>query len=176
MKMTMLLRGAVLSGLLMTLSAAPSWSSPLLVTSNVGFCPADHVDCFSTLVPQKFYTGTECMPNGASITTFGATGYINYTGFWGLGCNFEWLGRTLIGECAHASPGTPLVFTFTCPVSQVGGFMNYTVPSSLYGCTFLTALNSACVVIANIDLSTTAPICTRGAVNGGAFRGFTDTT
>lgn len=159
------------------LSAASTAQASLITVSNGGTtitfnqftatstqpAPAGCIDDgptqVGTLVGESVvYTST------FSASVLGACDY-------GLLTNGLWGGDGYTGTNSGSSSAA-ITFAFNSgPVSSVGGFMNY-APGT--GSMFIYALAAdLTTVLESYAITSTAPISTPGATNGGAFRGIT---
>lgn len=103
---------------------------------------------------------------GDGVTVTGSGPGLSITDLWMLGDNGLWVG--LEGFAAISSESM-MTFSFTTPVDQVGGFMNYGAPEP---CT-ISILGNLGQVLESYELTVSAPINTNEEnVNNGAFRGF----
>jgi hypothetical protein len=113
------------------------------------------------------YASSNSSTNGGAI--------VGPLGHYGLGSNGFWngakTGTSPMSGITGLNSGTgTIVFNFNSgPVSQVGGFINYSPGSGPD--VFITALGAGDTVLESYDVNLMAPISTPGATSAGAFLG-----
>jgi hypothetical protein len=124
-----------------------------------------------TIVPMPIvnYEGTGPQAFGSptiswSATTFSVFGY--NSGF-GFGSNGSWSGVDMAG--IDAGTGS-MTFSFSTPVSAVGGFINYSPGTSPFFPTIAVYYNSTLLEFDSLSFST------GGGTNTGFFYGFSEST
>ena len=178
--MTVKSHSGLLSGLV--LGALVALSAPAtagLVTDTSLFVSPTVYD-FSAYSGCTAYPQLGCQPPrtlaGTSIEFTGTAGFEGsalYNGVWGLVDNGSWdSGRGGYAGNNGLTTGDFARFTFSSPVSAVGGFFNYVGGDVVVPRPFtILAIGAGNVVLETYDVESLAPISTPSGLNDGAFRG-----
>lgn len=151
------------------LYVAGSVASASLLTSSAGIQPTTTID-FSQFTTASWTSSSVDLGGGVSVLGIGGDLYFSWNG-WGLGSNGSWTGTGRNGYVGINNPYA-MEFSFTAPVSAIGGFMNY---ASGYTTIVIEALGSSGQVLESYDIDQLAPIST-SVNNDGAFRGISRVT
>ena len=160
----MMLRVAIVAGLLGGAALLPGVSSAALLTSDPG--------TGTTTVFTD--TGSQTLGAGpVSLDGFTVTGLPNIYAAdqdYGLNDNGNW---DAFSQIATNNGDGSIIFDLGGNFGLVGAFMNYAIyQNDGFSDPTITALDASMTVLETHDLLTDAPISTPGGDNDGAFRGF----
>lgn len=159
-------------------SATAAFSAPTLVTDPTGYSgPTLDLSAYAN-GSYNFTFGPLALPGGITFTGNpggggnSGLGSVVGQGGYGLTSNGSFGGNaTYIGVDSGTGYDT---LTFAAPISQFGGYWNYS-PLSPGDAPTISAYDSSNNLLASFDLSVLAPIVTPGGFNQFEFRGIFDT-